>query len=65
MGTEAQDAFLFLAQAQWAAGDFSQNVKEAVKRASIRIDTSGENVAGVFLPIMHVRELDDADNTMN
>eukprot|EP00825_Cyclidium_porcatum_P003833 TRINITY_DN11778_c0_g4_i1.p2 TRINITY_DN11778_c0_g4~~TRINITY_DN11778_c0_g4_i1.p2 ORF type:complete len:176 (-),score=39.10 TRINITY_DN11778_c0_g4_i1:124-651(-) len=40
-------------------------LKKLQKRSSIRIDTSGENVAGVFLPIMHVRELEDADSNMN
>eukprot|EP01015_Nassula_variabilis_P001872 TRINITY_DN1100_c0_g1_i1.p1 TRINITY_DN1100_c0_g1~~TRINITY_DN1100_c0_g1_i1.p1 ORF type:complete len:246 (-),score=58.83 TRINITY_DN1100_c0_g1_i1:116-853(-) len=65
MGAEASDAFLLYAKAQWAAGEFHQNVKDAVKRATIRVDMTKENIAGVQLPIMHIRELEDVDSNLS
>jgi vacuolar-type H+-ATPase subunit D/Vma8 len=35
-----------------------------VKRATIRIDRGAENVAGVFLPILKVKESEDSDNAL-
>jgi V-type H+-transporting ATPase subunit D len=43
----------------------SQNVKDAVKRATIRLEITCENIAGVMLPEMHIREVDDSDSSMN
>ena len=31
-----------------------------MKRATIKIDMTAENIAGVMLPIMHVRENEDS-----
>lgn len=39
--------------------ELRNNVKEAVKRASIRLDKTEENIAGVLLPNLTVRELED------
>jgi hypothetical protein len=38
MREKAQTALLLFAKAQWAAGEFHQNVKDAVKRPTIKID---------------------------
>jgi len=65
MGTQAQDALLLFAKAQWAAGEFHQNVKDSVKRATIRIELSADNIAGVKLPIMHLKDTEDMDSNMN
>jgi len=65
MGTEAQDALLLFAKAQWAAGEFHQNVKDSVKRASIRIELASENIAGVQLPIMHLKDTEELDSNIN
>jgi len=40
-------------------------VKDAVKRATIRLDITSENIAGVMLPEMHLREVDDSDSSMS
>ncbi|KAM3146458.1 hypothetical protein pb186bvf_001427 [Paramecium bursaria] len=60
-----QEALLMMAKAQYAAGEFQQNVKDAVKRATIRLEISSENIAGVMLPEMQIRELDDSDSSMS
>lgn len=65
MGNEAQEALLLFAKAQWAAGEFHQNVKDSVKRASIRIELTSENIAGVQLPIMHLKDTEDLDSNIN
>lgn len=64
MGSEAQEALLLFAKAQWAAGEFHQNVKDSVKRASIRIELATENIAGVQLPIMHLKDTEDLDSNI-
>jgi len=38
---------------------FSQNVKDSVKRASIRIELSSENIAGVQLPMMYLKDTEE------
>ncbi|XP_068225271.1 V-type proton ATPase subunit D-like, partial [Palaemon carinicauda] len=50
MGEDMADALLLYAKAQYGADDFSQNVFDAVKKPSIRVAQSVENVAGVKLP---------------
>jgi V-type H+-transporting ATPase subunit D len=65
MGTEAQEALLLFAKAQWAAGEFHQNVKDSVKRASIRIELSSDNIAGVQLPVMHLKDTEELDSNIN
>jgi len=34
-------------------------VQDSVSRASIRVDTNTENIAGVYLPIFIVKEIED------
>ncbi|CAD8071247.1 unnamed protein product [Paramecium sonneborni] len=65
MGDDAQEALLLFAKAQYAAGEFHQNVKDAVKRATIRLEISSENIAGVMLPEVNIREVDDSDSSMS
>ena len=36
-----------------------------MKRATIRLDMTSENIAGVMLPELHIREVDDADSSMS
>jgi len=55
MGKDADDAFMSFAKATYAAGEFSNTVKDAVKRATIKLDISTENIAGVSLPIFNIR----------
>ena len=38
---------------------------EAVKRATIRLDKSDENIAGVLIPNLNLKEHEDADNAMS
>jgi len=40
-------------------------VKDSVKRASIKVEITGENIAGVMLPIMNAKEFEDSDNNLN
>jgi len=65
MGTEAELAFFSYAKAQWSAGDFSHIVKDSIKRATLRLDLSGENIAGVQLPNFTVREFEDSDSNLS
>ena len=39
-------------------------VVEAVKRSTIRLDKSEENIAGVLIPSLTVREFEDNDSAM-
>ena len=39
--------------------EYSANVKESVKRASIRVSMNADNIAGVMLPILRTQELED------
>eukprot|EP01017_Pseudomicrothorax_dubius_P011779 TRINITY_DN14492_c0_g1_i1.p1 TRINITY_DN14492_c0_g1~~TRINITY_DN14492_c0_g1_i1.p1 ORF type:complete len:260 (-),score=79.91 TRINITY_DN14492_c0_g1_i1:155-934(-) len=64
MGQQAQEALLFVAKAAYAAGDFHQKVKDSVRRATIRLDMTSENIAGVSLPTLHLRESEDADSNL-
>jgi V-type H+-transporting ATPase subunit D len=65
MGELTADALLMFARAIYGAGEFYQNVLDSVKKATIKIEPSAENVAGVMLPIMNIREGDDSDSTVN
>lgn len=40
-------------------------MKDSVKRATIRLDLQCENIAGVMLPEMIIREVDDSDSQMS
>ena len=53
---QGSNAFFSLTQAQYAAGDFRQQVLQGPLKASIRVYSSTDNVAGVKLPVF--REFD-------
>ena len=56
MGREFNESLLSLAEANFAAGDFSKAVYDSVKtRTNVRLNVSSENVAGVHLPIFSLR----------
>lgn len=40
-------------------------VGEAVKRATIRLDKSEENIAGVLIPNLTLKEFEDGENSMS
>lgn len=40
-------------------------VGEAVKRATIRLDKSEENIAGVLIPNLSLKEFEDGENSMS
>ena len=62
MGKEFNESILSLAEANFAAGDFSRNVLDGVKiRTNVRVNVASDNIAGVHLPIFSLRgEQDDA-----
>ena len=61
MGKEFNEALVALAEANFAAGDFSKAVFDSVKnRTNVRLNVTSENVAGVHLPIFSLRG--DADD---
>lgn len=61
IGKDFNEALLALAEANFAAGDFSKSVLDSVKtRTNVRLNVSSENVAGVHLPIFTLRG--DADD---
>lgn len=61
MGKEFNESLLSLAEANFAAGDFSKAVYDSVKsRTNVRLNVASENVAGVHLPIFSLRG--DADD---
>ena len=61
MGKDFNEALLTLAEANFAAGDFSKSVFDSVKtRTNVRLNVTSENVAGVHLPIFSLRG--DADD---
>ena len=56
MGKNFNEALFSLAEANFAAGDFSRNVMDSVKtKTSVRLNVSSDNVAGVHLPIFSLR----------
>lgn len=62
MGKEFNESLVALAEANFAAGDFSKSVFDSVKsRTNVRLNVSSENVAGVHLPIFSLRG--DADDS--
>lgn len=50
MGVLLKSSFFSLAQARYAAGDFHHTVYDSVDQASVRVQLSQDNVAGVKLP---------------
>ena len=56
MGKQFNESLLSLAEANFAAGDFSRNVLDSVKiRTNVRVNVTSENIAGVHLPIFSLR----------
>mmetsp|Transcript_26618 Transcript_26618/g.25683 ORF Transcript_26618/g.25683 Transcript_26618/m.25683 type:complete len:111 (+) Transcript_26618:20-352(+) len=64
MGKEFNEALFSLAEANFAAGDFSRNVMDSVKtKTNVRLNVTSDNVAGVHLPIFSLRgEVDDSSD---
>ena len=62
MGKEFNESLFSLAEANFAAGDFSRNVLDGVKiRTNVRVAVSSDNIAGVHLPIFQLRgDTDDS-----
>jgi V-type H+-transporting ATPase subunit D len=61
IGKDFNEALLALAEANFAAGDFSKSVLDSVKtRTNVRLNVTSENVAGCHLPIFTLRG--DADD---
>ena len=62
MGKEFNESLLALAEANFAAGDFSRNVLDGVKtKTNVRLNVTSDNVAGVHLPMFSLRG--DTDET--
>lgn len=56
MGRDYNESLLALAEANFAAGDFSKAVYDSVgTKTNVRLNVSSENVAGVHLPIFSLR----------
>jgi V-type H+-transporting ATPase subunit D len=51
MGQMMQTAAFSLAQATYAAGDINFNVREHVNHAQLKVNSRGENVSGVQIPV--------------
>lgn len=64
MGKDFNESLLSLAEANFAAGDFSRNVLDGVKvRTNVRVNVASDNIAGVHLPIFSLRgENDEGDD---
>jgi len=67
MAEQGSTAFFSLTQAQYAAGDFRQQVLQGPLKASIRVYSSTDNVAGVKLPVFREFDvhLNDGGNSEN
>ena len=62
MGKDFNEALFALAEANFAAGDFSRNVMDQVKtKTNVRLNVTSDNVAGVHLPLFSLRG--DADDS--
>lgn len=56
MGRDYNESLLALAEANFAAGDFSKAVFDSVgSRTNVRLNVTSDNVAGVHLPIFSLR----------
>ena len=62
MGKEFNECLLEMAQANFAAGDFGNIVRDSVKtKTNVRLQITTENVAGMQNPTFHLRGGDDGD----
>jgi V-type H+-transporting ATPase subunit D len=56
MGKDYNESLLALAEANFAAGDFSKGVYDSVSsHSNVRLNVTSDNVAGVHLPIFSFR----------
>ena len=56
MGKDYNESLLALAEANFAAGDFSKAVFDSVgTKSNVRLNVTSDNVAGVHLPIFSIR----------
>lgn len=56
MGKDYNESLLALAEANFAAGDFSKAVFDSVgSRTNVKLNVTSDNVAGVHLPIFSLR----------
>ena len=63
MGKDYSESLLALAEANFAAGDFSKAVFDSVStRTNVRLNVSSNNVAGVHLPQFTLRGDGGADS---
>jgi len=51
MADQSSDAFFSLTKAEYAAGNFRNNILEGAMTASVRVTSRTDNVAGVKLPV--------------
>jgi len=65
MGSDADTAYLSYATATYGAGEFSNIVKDSIKRATVRLDLNSENIAGTQLPSFIIKETEDAESNLN
>ena len=54
VGSLSAECAFAMAKAKWAAGDVTQSVIQRVKRPSVTLRVSTENVAGVYLPVFNL-----------
>ena len=63
MGKDFNECQLEMAQANFAAGDFSVTVRDSVKtKTNVRVTISTENIAGVQQPTFHLRGMNGGDD---
>ena len=63
MGADYREALLGIAQATFAAGDFTRNVADTVKsKTNVRLQVHAENIAGVHLPHFGLRGEDEQND---
>ena len=65
MGREFQKCLLEMAQANFAAGDFGNTVRDSVKqRTTVKVSITTDNVAGVQQPTFNIKGLGEGDDEM-
>ncbi|TRY60415.1 hypothetical protein DNTS_007175 [Danionella cerebrum] len=66
MGEVMREAAFSLAEAKFAAGDFSTTVIQNVNKAQVKVRAKKDNVAGVTLPVFeHYQEGGDSKNQLH
>jgi len=60
MGVDFRDARMGMAEANFAAGDFSRAVNDHVPLCSpVRMTTTSDNIAGVKIPVFKLKDIDE------